>query len=154
MLTAGVAQTPWLDDNGDGLCNSGDGSVAQGRIVTQNFSSNRPIITATSLERSGSSGVLSASVTEGAEEVDIVWAAVFPPGFVEPTDVTLNLGVPIVRLEPVPGKPGSFSFNYANGFPQSGDYRVVFYAQDVTGIAATPKLVGEAVRTFLPLISK
>ena len=154
VLTAGVAQTPWLDDNGDAVFNSGDGPVAKARIVTQNFSSNRPSITATGLERSGSNGVLSATVTEGAEEIDLVWASVFPPGFVEPTDVTLNLGVPIVRLEPVAEQPGKYSFAYAGGFPQPGDYRIVFYAQDVTGIAATPKLVGEAVRTFMPLIWK
>ena len=154
VLTAGVAQTPWLDDNGDGVSNGSDGSVAQGRFVTKFFSSNRPVIVQTSLQRSGANGLLSAQVNAGAEEIDIVWAAVYPPNFVEPQDVTLNLGVPTVRLEADPNAEGSFTFNYVNGFDEEGDYRIVFYAQDRLGIGAVPKLEGEAPRLYLPLVEK
>lgn len=145
VLAAGVAQTPWLDDNGDSLFNfvndslPKDGAVAQARIVTQNFSSNRPVILSTALERQGANGVLRAKIIEGAEELDVVYATVIPPNFEEPTDVTLNLGVPTVRLELKPGSSDEYEFAYAGGFPVEGEYNIQFYAQDVKGIGATPR---------------
>ena len=154
VSATGVNQTPLLDDNGDGVYNAGDGSVAQARTVTKFFSSLRPVIAATSVEISGSNGTLSANVTEGAEEVELVWAAVFPPNFTEPTDVTLNLSVPVVRLEPVPNQEGQFSVPYPNGFTEQGDYNIIFYAQDRLGINATPKTAGEGLQIFLPLVEK
>lgn len=154
--TANVAQTPWLDDNGDGISDAGDGTVAQNRIVTQFFSSIRPVITQTALDRpvGSSNGTLSATVSEGAEEVTLVYAAVYPPNFQEPTDVTLNLNVPTVRLEKDPQVEGRYVFPYINGFPEQGEYRIVFYAQDRLGINATPKLVGETLNVYLPLVAK
>jgi hypothetical protein len=154
VSTAGVAQTPWLDDNGDGIADAGDGSIAQDRVVTRFFSSVRPVITQTSLDRQGANGVLAATVNAGAEEVTLVYAAVYPPGFQEPTDVTLNLAVPTVRLEPVAGQDGKYEFPYTNGFPLEGDYRIVFYAQDRMGINAVPKLVGESQNVYLPLVAR
>jgi hypothetical protein len=150
----GVNQTPWLDDNGDGVFNGGDGAVAQGRIVTSFFSSIRPVIASIDVTRQGANGVLSAQIEEGAEEVALVWAALFPPSFAEPSGVTLNLSVPTVRLEPDPVKPGRYLFTYTNGFTEQGDYRIVFYAQDRLGINARPKRFGEELQVFLPLVSK
>lgn len=154
LNTAGVAQTPWLDDTGDGISDAGDGTVAQKRIITQFFSSMRPVITQTALDRQGGNGTLSAMVNEGAEEVTLVYATVYPPNFQEPTDVTLNLNVPTVRLEKDPQVEGKYVFPYINGFPEQGDYRIVFYAQDRLGINATPKLVGESLNLYLPLVAK
>lgn len=156
VSATGVAQTPWLDDNGDGQSTSADGSVAQGRFVTRNFSSIRPTIRLTSLDRTEGSadGTLHAFISEGAEEVDFVWAAIFPPSFTEPLDVTLNLDVPRVRLEPVPNSNGEFAFTYAGGFPEEGDYRIIFYAQDANGINAQPKALGEGANTYLPMIGR
>jgi hypothetical protein len=150
----GVNQTPWLDDNGDGFYDSGDGDVAQGRIITRFFSSSRPQIANATLHREGANGTLSAQVIAGAEEIDLVWAVVFPPGFVEPDNVTLNLNVPTVRLEPVPNEPGHYRFNYANGFLEEGDYRIVYYAQDRLGIHAIPRREGEQDLLFLPLVNQ
>ena len=151
----GVDQTPWLDDNGDGVSNSGDGTVAQARVVTRFFSSVRPKIDNVSVDQEGDNGTLTAQVEAGAEELSLVWAAVFPPSFQEPSNVTLNLNVPTVRLEPDPNQEGQYSFDYTNGFTEEGDYRVVFYAQDRLGINAKPRREGDQILSplRLPLIS-
>ena len=156
VATTGVSQFPQLDDNGDAVYNNGDGAVAQTRFVTRFFGSLRPTIQRFTVERQGANGTLSATVKEGAEQVGVVWAAVYPPGFVEPQGVTLNLNVPTVRLEPNPNAEGQYTFNYVNGFTESGDYRVVLYAQDRLGIHATPRLAGEgpAGALYLPLIRR
>ena len=159
VLVTGVNQTPMLDDNGDGVFNTNDGARAQTRFVTRFFSSVRPVITSGGIEREGANGVLTAQVSEGAEEVDLVWAAVFPPSFQEPDEVTLNLNVPVVRLEPVANQKGQFRVAYPNGFTEQGDYRIIFYAQDRVGLHAAPRQPGEGPppgshRTNLPLLSR
>jgi Leucine-rich repeat (LRR) protein len=150
----GVNQTPWLDDNGDGFYNANDGVVASARVVTRFFSSVRPRIVSVEVEQTGVNGVLRAQVEEGAEEVELVWAAVYPPSFVEPDEVTLNLNVPTVRLEAIEDEPGRYSFHYVNGFAEEGDYRIVFYAQDRNGIHAVPRREGQLDTLFLPLIQQ
>jgi hypothetical protein len=154
VQTTGVNQVPWLDDHGDGLYNASDGTVAQTRLVTSFFSSIRPEITNVSVTKQETSGVLSANVQEGAEAIELVWAAVFPPSFQEPGDVTLNLNVPVVRLEPDPATPGRYTFPYTNGFTEQGEYRVVFYAQDRVGINAVPRREGEQSLLYLPMIQR
>lgn len=153
----GVNQTPMLDDNGDGAyIVGGDGGVARERYVTRFFSSTRPNITASNVQQTGDDGMLTATVEEGAETVDLVWAAIFPPSFQEPTDVTLNLNLPVVRLEPVPNQAGQFQVNYPNGFIENGDYRIIFYAQDRLGVNAKPLRQGDTPvlenSIFLPLV--
>jgi hypothetical protein len=154
VQTAGVDQTPLLDDNGDGVVNDGDGTIAQGRYITHFFSSIRPQIVSVAVDRQGTNGTFSATVVEGAEEVEEVWATVYPPSFVEPQDVTINLNVPVVRLAEDPNVPGRYTFNYVNGFLEEGDYRIVFYAQDVNGINAIPRREGQLEQLYLPVISK
>jgi hypothetical protein len=154
VAATGVNQTPWLDDNGDGVSNEGDGVVAQGRVLTRFFSSVRPQISNVTVERQGANGVLTARVIEGAEEIGLVWAVVIPPGFVEPSDVTLNLNVPTVRLEPTSDESDIYRFTYQNGFLAEGDYRIVFYAQDRLGIHALPRREGQQDLLFLPLINQ
>lgn len=154
VRTTGVSQLPMLDDNGDGVFNSGDGTQAQNRYLTRFFSSIRPRITSASVERQGVNGVLSATVEEGAETIEVVWAAIFAPSFQEPADVTLNLNAPTVRLNADPNTPGRYFVNYPNGFTEAGDYRVIFYAQDRLGIQATPTTEGEGRAVYLPLIAR
>jgi len=92
--------------------------------------------------------------------VDLVWAAIFPPSFKEPTDVTLNLNVPVVRLEPVAAEKGRYRVSYPNGFIEDGDYRIIFYAQDRVGLNATPTRQGDAPtaptldQIFLPFVAR
>jgi hypothetical protein len=151
--STGVDQTPWLDDNGDGLSNGSDGALAQAKVVTRFFSSTRPKINTVNVEMDGNNGTLTADVDEGAETLALVWAAVYPPSFAEPDEVTLNLNVPTVRLEQDATDPNLYSFDYTNGFAEEGEYRIVFYAQDRLGLNAVPRREGELLNLFLPSIS-
>jgi hypothetical protein len=150
-VPAGINQTPLLDDNGDGIFNTGDGSEAANRHVTRFFSSVRPTIETVNVQRDGTNGTLTATVAQGAEQTELVWAAIYQPGFEEPADVTINLSVPVVRLEPVAGQPGQYSVNYTNGFVDPGDYRIIFYAQDRLGLNAVPLSPG-GQQLFLPTV--
>jgi hypothetical protein len=157
---AGVDQTPWLDDNADGDPNAGDGTVASSRTLTRFFSSVRPSIVETTVTRNGDNGVLTARVEPGAEALKLVWAAVYRPSFTLPTTTTLNLNVPVVRLEPVPDDPGLYRFNYTGGFSEPGDltgpdgYRIIFYAQDRLGINAAPRRFGAVEEIYLPVVNR
>jgi hypothetical protein len=148
----GNNQTPWLDDNGDGLSNPTDGSVAQNRYIASAFGSFGPQILSVSLEVSSGSGTLAAQVERGAEEIDLVWAAVYPPSFQEPVSTTLNLGVPVVLLQADPVTEGHYTATYPSGFTEEGQYRVVYYAQDRAGIQAQPKLATTEKRVYLPAV--
>jgi len=155
VAATGNDQTPWMDDNGDGLANTSDGTVARNRYVARYFGASQPLILSASVDLQGDSGFLTAHVQEGGEEIEMVWAAVYAPSFVEPTTTTLELGVPLLRLEPEEAEEGTYRVTYAGGFGEDGMYRVVFYAQDRTGSHAQPKpvLVGEgAVKLYLPTI--
>ncbi len=164
VATTGVNQAPQMDDNGDALFTNGDGTVAQSRFVTRFFGSLRPQITsAGTVEESGATRTLFATIAEGAETIDVVWAAVYPPSFTEPIDAvsnpTLNLAVPTVKLED-PDGDGRYEFTYVNGFTEAesetAKYRLVFYAQDKNAIHAIPKgdLGGGTVNIYLPIIAK
>lgn len=154
VKSTGVGQSPMLDDNGDGVFNSGDGTQAQTRHLTRFFSSIRPQISSAQVVRQGNDGTLSATVQEGGETIEVVWAVIFRPSFEEPENVTLNLNVPTVRLNPDPDTPGRFSVSYPNGFTESGDYRVVFYAQDRLGIQALPQSALNQQAIYLPTITR
>lgn len=155
VALTGNDQTPWLDDNGDGLSSPIDGSIAQNRYIASAFGSFQPEIQSASVDVVDGSGTLTASVEQGAEEIDMVWAAVYSPSFQEPVSTTLNLGVPVVLLEADPDVEGSYTATYPGGFTEEGPYRVIFYAQDLAGTHAPPKLVtpGET-RIYLPVVLK
>lgn len=164
VATTGVSQLPQMDDNGDAVSNNGDGTLAQTRFVTRFFASLRPTITSSGVaEESGATRTIFAQVAAGAEEVAVVWAAVYPPSFTEPINAvdnpTLNLDVPTVKLED-PDGDGRYEFVYVNGFTEpeteTHKYRVVFYAQDKNAIHAVPKgdLGGGLVKLFLPFVAR
>lgn len=149
-----LKQTPWLDDNGDGVADVGDGTIATQRTIMPSFgqgSSGRPRIIRTEVERRGSSGTLSATVEEGAGEIDLVWVAVFRPSFQEPDNVTLNLNVPTLVLEDL-DEDGVYTAEYPNGFMEEGTYNTIFYAQDKEGLHAMPQTPTSDGRVLLPLI--
>jgi len=153
----GQNQTPWLDDDGNGLASPSDGSVAGTRYIASSFGGFPPTIQDASVSVVGSSGTLEAEVERGGAAIELVWAAVYAPSFQEPTTTTLQLGVPLVQLEPDPGEEGSYSTTYPGGFAEEGTYRVVFYAQDEAGVHAAPTLemVGDTTTTvYLPLVVK
>jgi len=151
---AGHNQTPWLDDTGDGLSNPSDGSIAQNRYIASSFGSFQPEIEAVTVTVEGGTGTLTARVEQGADEIDVVWAAVYAPSFQEPVSTTLNLGVPVLLLEPDPDTEGLYTATYPSGFTEEGTYRVVFYAQDGAGTHAPPRLVTTDKRVYLPVVVK
>jgi uncharacterized repeat protein (TIGR01451 family) len=147
-------QTPWLDDNGDGLYSPADGGYASTRYVASFFGGMLPQVITTSVRVSGTLGALSARVERSDAEIDQVWAVVYPPNFTSPTTTTLELGVPTILLQPDAAIEGLYKANY-NGFNQPGAYRVVFYATDKTGNQALPKLAQTGLKkVFLPLVRK
>jgi len=147
-----VNQTPWLDDNGDGLSTGADGSLAANRYVASFFGAAPPQITAATVQIAGADGTLEATVQAGGALMDVVWAVVYAPSFQEPAYTTLNLGAPSLRLDPVSGSPGLYRALYPNGFTEQGSYRVVVYAQDKAGVQAQPRLAsGDERKIYLPL---
>ncbi|MGC9346777.1 MAG: fibronectin type III domain-containing protein, partial [Anaerolineae bacterium] len=153
VTMAGHNQTPWMDDNGDGLSNPSDGTIASSRYIAAAFGSFRPEIQSASVNVVDTSGTLTAQVERGAEELKLVWAAVYPPSFQEPTDTTLDLGVPVVRLEADPDTEGLYKATYPAGFGEEGAYRVIFYAEDRSGINAQPRLVPVGERSvYIPVV--
>jgi hypothetical protein len=155
VATTGNHQTPWLDDNGDGLSNPHDGTIAQNRYVARFFGASPPQIVDAEVTIEGGSGTLTARVERGAEEIELVWAAVYAPSFQEPTFTTLELGVPLLQLEADPEVEGLYRASYPGGFTEEGRYRVVFYAEDRSGAHAQPKLVEVGgCQVYLPLIMK
>lgn len=156
VLAVGNNQSPWLDDNGDGLANQLDGTIAQERYVARFFGAAPPSISQAEVTVQNGTGLLTATVDRGDQTVALVWAAVIPPSFREPTVTTLELGLPVVRLEPVANQPGLFRASYPGGFGERGEYRVIFYAQDQDDAQAQPRVVRiqPGAQIFLPLIMK
>jgi hypothetical protein len=153
VAVSGTDQSPWMDDNGDAVYNVNDGTVAQARYVARFFGASPPRITAASVTLAGATGTLMARVTQGAAPLDVIWVAVYAPSFQEPTATTVNLGVPIVRLEADPQNAGAYQATYPNGFTETGAYRVVFYAQDRAGMQAPPVLaIVGGRKVYLPRI--
>jgi hypothetical protein len=67
----------------------------------------------------------------------------------------LDLGAPLLRLEPVAGQTGRYRVSYPGGFGEQGAYRVVFYAQDQSDNQAQPKQVTTGPKAlYLPLVLK
>lgn len=149
----GVNQTPWLDDDGDGVYTLADGAAARQRFIARYFTSPAPTIQSAAVTRQGRAALLEASIAEGREAIQAVWAALYPPGFQEPTGVAMDLHVPLVLLEPAPGKAGQYRYSNASGFPLGGTYRVVFYAQDRTGLHSMPA-TAYAGQVFAPLVRR
>ncbi|MBX7233505.1 MAG: DNRLRE domain-containing protein [Caldilineales bacterium] len=152
IAATGNLQQPWMDDNGDGLSNTLDGSLAQGRYVTHFFGISPPRFVAATVRVVGGNGVLEARLESGSEPVELVWAAVYAPSFQEPDNTTLDLGVPLVALSAVPGQPDLYRATYNGGFIEPGAYRVVFYAQDRVESYAQPwLLISGGAQVFLPM---
>jgi hypothetical protein len=154
VQAAGFNQTPWLDDNGDGLYSPADGVYAANRRLAAFFGALLPEITSAAVELDGTSGQISATVERGDERIRSVWAAVYPPSYQEPDYTTLDPGVPLVELEADAEQPGKYAVNY-NGFIEAGAYRVVIYADDVAGNQAFPRraLVGGHL-AYLPVMTR
>lgn len=152
-------QTPWLDDNGNGVPNeAADGQEAQlrgfayvGTLVGEQW----PPYIAQAVgpdEITQGNGVLRATVLDD-EQVRRVWAVIYAPTYRPPApgeEMVLEALPTLVLLN----QGGSeFAATYT-GFDELGMYRVVIYAEDNGGREARPVVV--AVRTgwgiYLPLV--
>jgi len=150
-------QAPWMDDNGDNQYNGSDGSVAQTRFVAKFFGASAPAITGADVTINNTSGTLTADVQEGSAKIEMVWAAIYAPSFQPPAGTTLDLGVPVKKLDPDANTAGRYTASYPNGFTEAGQYRVVFYARDKADGYAAPRLVlpgtsNYQFATFLPMV--
>lgn len=135
-------QTPLLDDNGDGMSDSTDGSVAAvtyiGNATTQNWSA--PTITAVSPNQSingTAEALLWADPVTDPDGIAHVWAVVQPPGYAESSSDNPVTGLPSVDLQPVSGN--RFEGTYS-GFSTAGTHTLLIYARDRQGNTATPKM--------------
>lgn len=154
-------QTPWLDDDGDGLPNQpDDGQVAatRGFAYAGTFSGDvwPPHIFA-AVGPSGitqGQGVIRAEVQDD-EQVDRVWAVIYPPSYRPPEsgEELVSEVLPTIVLQ-VQGN-NQFAATYT-GFDELGVYRIVVYAEDDGGREARP--VAVEVRTgwgvYLPLVAR
>ncbi len=133
-----VLQTPWLDDNGDGMTSNLDGDLAGGRGFGSLTAGIPPVIDSATNGLIMNGQTLQARVRDDVS-VSSVRIELYPPDFVppgtSPDGTTRVLDVPTVAL--TGSGPDAFSASY-NGFTQTGVYRLVVYASDGDGNQALP----------------
>jgi len=158
------AQSPWLDDNGDGRADATDGVEAQQRGFAfagtfENYEQYPPYIRwATIGPLAHETAEIQAQVQDdgGVAGVVSVWAVVYKPSYAPPSQTGSDLiweSLPTVQLQAVPGQAGRYSALY-DRFTEMGVYRLVVQAVDTQGLQSRP--VEVLIRTnwpvFLPLI--
>jgi hypothetical protein len=153
------AQTPWLDDDGDGLANGvWDGTEAAqrgfsfaGTLLADEWP---PYIVAATgpTEIAQGHGVLQAEVRDD-EDVHRVWAVIYPPSYEPPTS---GVEMPQENLPTIVLQDQGddrYSATYT-GFDELGSYRVVIHAEDNDRREGRPLAI--EVRTgrevYLPLV--
>jgi hypothetical protein len=132
---AAHVQTPWLDDDGDGLANGAwDGTEAAqrgfsfaGTLLADEWP---PYIVAATgpTEIAQGHGVLQAEVRDD-EDVHRVWAVIYPPSYEPPTS---GVEMPQENLPTIVLQDQGddrYSATYT-GFDELGSYRVVIHAED------------------------
>ena len=132
----GTYQTPWLDDDQDGAYSNGvDGAFAATNYIGASFVAGKdfPIIGRV-LENQvlarGSSATLWADDISSFYALDRVWCTITPPSFAPDP----NTGTPVVDVT-----TRELTFNSAtgryetefDGFTESGQYIVTFFARDI-----------------------
>jgi len=158
------AQTPWLDDNGNGLHNEADdGAVAavRGFAYAGTFGEGDdewpPYVVGMGLgEIVEGRGVITAEVRDNGATAPHVWAEVYPPTYTVPSlaagEEMIVDTTPTVTL--IHQGDDLYRVEY-DGFSASGDDRVVVYARDENGLLGRPKAVGDFPhqgRIYLPLV--
>ncbi len=164
--TAGTAhpdQTPWLDDNGDGLWNpavDGEEAARRGFAYAGTFDPTEeqwpPYIVWTRVDTENGDQVIKAKVEDnhGNSGVKFVWAVIYKPSYTPPPSEVEELpqeNLPTVQLQD-PGGDGIWGAAY--NFDEIGAYRLVIYAADDEDLDARPKQLtlqtGRSV--YLPLV--
>jgi len=158
------AQTPWLDDDGDGWPNeTGDGETAAGRdfisVETLGALKWPPYIVSAGLDDIvAGQGVITAEVRDdgGAAQV---WAVVYPPEYEPPAlsgDGVGELVLESAFFVTLTHQGGNLYSGEYDGFStlQLGSDRVVIYAMDDDGMMGRPLSIGEKRYVYLPLVLK
>jgi hypothetical protein len=156
-------QTPWLDDDGDGIPNEEeDGQVAQRRGFA--YAGTLPdekwppyIVWAQVRDLQNGQGVIEAEVQDN-QGVLSVWAIVYPPSYTPPdpdeTEELIQEDLLTVELLDSNGDD-VYSAVYPS-FGEVGVYRVVVYAVDQEGLEGRPRdlqvRIGWSV--YLPMVVK
>jgi len=154
VQATGLSQQPWLDDNGDAVADGRDGALARSRGLSIPLAGRPPAIDWMRVGPvSGGQATIQAQVRDDFG-VSGVWVEVYAPGFEEPeptVDGTMPvLDVPTRTLALVEGD--LFGVTY-DGFTQTGEYRLVVYAQDGDGNQALPQVAETWTwRVYLPLV--
>ncbi|WP_226992370.1 carboxypeptidase regulatory-like domain-containing protein [Desulfatibacillum aliphaticivorans] len=129
-------QTPWMDDNGDGLCDVSDGLLASQIKLGGDFvlgASWPEILGAECGACISGTAVLTATVSANMNRV---WAEIEPPGY-EPDDSQgfIHLDLPFINLADSDGDL-VYTGEYG-GFTQTGVYVVSLFAKDHYGNTTT-----------------
>jgi len=160
-LSARRTQTPWLDDNGNGIPNEltdGHEAARQGFAYVGTLTAEQwppYIVQATGpAEITQGRGIIRAEVRDD-EQVRRVWAVIYPPSYRPPEsgEELISEALPTIVLQ-AQGND-QFAATYT-GFDELGLYQVVIYAEDNGGREARP--IAMEVRTgwgiYLPLVMR
>jgi CSLREA domain-containing protein len=164
VQATGYAQTPWIDDNGNGQPNEPhEGQISQQRgfgfAGTLSDEEWPPYIAQvqpiTKHEIRDGQGVIRAQVLDD-KRVKRVWAVIYPPTYQPPTvsEEMIRETLPTVVL--LDQGDGWYSAAYP-GFTEEGDYRVVVYAEDGDSLEAQPRATEVRTglpRVYLPLVNR
>lgn len=154
-------QTPWLDDDGDGIPNDGDDGALAAQLsfrvpgafdhtatLWQPYIVQGAVHTATDTRRE-----IWAEVRDDGN-VESVWAVIYPPSYQPATGgEALVSGPPPITLQ----ARGNHEYAGLYGaFDEPGDYRIEIYALDDDGLHSPVKVItfNNGSRLFLPLIQK
>ena len=154
-------QTPWLDDDGDGMPNQPqDGQVAQrrgfayaGTFIEEKWPPY--VVWASVRDVQEGDGVIEAKVLDDLGVLS-VWAVVYKPSYVPPdpgeTEEMPQEDLSTATLLDLDGDD-VYSATY-EGFDEIGKYRIVVYAVDGEGLEGRPKEMEVIVgwRVYLPLV--
>jgi len=162
------AQTPWLDDDGDQVPNSGDDGLEAAKVSFR---------AAGAFDRSaylwqpyvvqGEARASDNLVTAGADnrreiwaevrddgKVESVWAVIYPPGYQPPTDSeALVNGPPPITLQ---ARGNNQYAGLYGAFDAVGNYRIVIYALDDDDLHSPAKefFFANGSQIFLPTVMR
>ena len=153
-------QTPWLDDNGDGVPNNeGDGRTAQ--VQTYPSAPGTTVVwppyvaqIAKPITVTRGMGTFRAQVFDDTQ-VARVWVEIYAPSYQPPAAGAEMISETIPEVNLTVQSEGWYTANYT-GFQEAGVYHVVFYAEDAEGNRAQPVTVDVTLdaRVFLPLLRR
>ncbi|MBN1890915.1 MAG: right-handed parallel beta-helix repeat-containing protein, partial [Thermoflexales bacterium] len=136
-------QTPWLDDNGNGVPNElEDGQVAalRGFAYAGTFDDVEwpPYIIWASVDQPSSLIQAEVQVASG-RVISEVWALLYAPSY-QPPETSEEMEVEDVPRVTLTDPDGDGVYDAVTGeFVEQGDYRVVVYATDSSGLGARPR---------------